>query len=168
VDLPVRPARNLAPLVIRAIAETGATTVKVDSIGIGWGLCGELRNRAARGEHTAAIVEVNVAEKATDPTKYANLRAQIWWEIGRLLSEQRAWDLSGMDDADRTIAELLEPRWAPDTAGRIKVESKDDIRERSAGRSPDRADALLLAFYSPAGADLAGWIDRYRQATRNR
>jgi hypothetical protein len=157
---------DLAPLVIRAITETGATTVKVDSIGIGWGLCGELRNRATRGEHTAAIVEVNVAEASTQPTKFANLRAQLWWEVGRLLSEQRAWDLGSMDDGDRTVAELLEPRWAPDTAGRIKVESKDDIRERSGGRSPDRADALLLAFYTAPGADLAGWLNRYAAATK--
>jgi len=159
---------TLAPLVIRAIEATGATTVKIDSIGIGWGLCGELRNRASRGEHRASIVEVNVATAASVPTKYANLRAQLWWEVGRLLSQDRAWDLSGMDNADRTIAELLEPRYDIDTTGRIRVESKDDIRERLHGRSPDHADALLLAFYNPAGADLGGWIGRYRDAAARR
>jgi hypothetical protein len=157
---------ELAPLVLHAIRETGATSVKVDAIGIGWGLCGELRNRFSRGEHTASIVEVNVAEKATDPVKYFNLRSQIWWEVGRLLSQDRGWDLSAMDNADRTVAELLEPRYELDTSGRIKVESKDDIRERQKGRSPDHADALLLAFYSPAGADLGGWISRYAAARR--
>ena len=157
---------ELAPLVLHAIRESGATSVKVDAIGIGWGLCGELRNRYSRSEHTAAIVEVNVAEKATDPVKYFNLRSQIWWEVGRLLSQDRAWDLASMDNADRTVAELLEPRYELDTSGRIKVESKDDIRERLKGRSPDHADALLLAFHSPAGADLGGWISRYAAARR--
>jgi hypothetical protein len=157
---------ELAPLVLHAIRESGATSVKIDAIGIGWGLCGELRNRFSRGEHTASIVEVNVAQKATDPVKYANLRAQIWWEVGRLRSQDRAWDLSGMDNADRTLAELLEPRYELDTSGRIKVESKDDIRERLKGRSPDHADALLLAFYTSAGSDLGDWISRYAAARR--
>lgn len=140
---------TLAPLVIRAIVETGATSVKVDSIGIGWGLVGELRNR--RQQHGAQVHGVNVAEKSTQPEKYANLRAQIWWEIGRKLSADRAWDLSTMDDADRTVAELLEPLWELDIHGRIKIESKDDIRERNGGRSPDHADALLLAYVKPRG-----------------
>jgi hypothetical protein len=156
---------DLAPLVIRAIVETGATAVKIDSIGIGWGLCGELRNRARRGEHAAAIVEVNVAEAAREPGKFANLRAELWWEVGRVASEQRAWDLSKMANADRTIAELVEPRYDIDPKGRIRVESKDDIRERSGGRSPDHADALLLAFYAPPNS-LGSWIERYAQAAR--
>jgi hypothetical protein len=35
---------QIAPLVMRAIRESGATAVKVDSIGIGFGVIGELRN----------------------------------------------------------------------------------------------------------------------------
>lgn len=144
---------ELAPLVLQAIRQSGATAVKIDSIGIGWGLVGELRNAARRGEHSAHVVGVNVAEKSTEPKKYVNLRAQIWWEIGRELSASHGWDLSGMDNADQTVAELLEPRWEQDAAGRIKVEPKDDIRERTGGRSPDHADALQLAYYKPSGAD---------------
>jgi hypothetical protein len=151
---------QLAPLVIRAIRETGATAVKVDSIGIGWGLCGELRNR--RTEHGANVIAVNVAEASSKPKEYKNLRAQIWWEIGRQLSADRAWDLAGMDNGDTTVAELLEPRWELDLSGRIQIESKDDIRERTGGRSPDHADALLLAFFRPSG-DLGNFFDQMKR-----
>lgn len=140
---------TLAPLVIRAITESGATCVKIDSIGIGWGLIGELRNR--RPQHGAQILGVNVAEKASDPKKYVNVRAQMWWEVGRKLSADRAWDLSTMDNGDRTVAELLEPLWEVDGSGRIQIEAKDEIRERNGGRSPDHADALLLAYFQPRG-----------------
>lgn len=140
---------ELAPLVVRAILDTGATRVKIDSIGIGWGLIGELRNRAARLEHAAEVVAVNVAEKASDPTKYYNLRSEIWWHA-RERSAARVWDLGSMAEADQTVAELVEPRWTLDGAGRIRVESKDDIRARAHGRSPDHADALLLAFHQQA------------------
>jgi hypothetical protein len=136
----------IAPMVIRAIRESGATAVKVDSIGVGFGVIGELRNAARRDEHRAQIIAVNVGEKAHQPDKYANLRAELWWEIGRLLSERRGWDLFGMDNADTTVAQLLEPRWSTDAAGRIIVEKKAEIIKRL-GRSPDNADALLLAYY---------------------
>lgn len=141
----------IAPLVLRAIAETGATSIKVDSIGIGAGLVGELRNLALVGQHNAKVYGVNVAEKAKDPQMYFNLRSQLWWEVGRLAAEQRTMDLSKMDNGDRTVAQLLEPHYSHDLKGRIKVEPKDDIKDRL-GRSPDNADALLLAYYEPVSS----------------
>jgi len=47
-----------------------------------------------------------------------------------------------------TVKQLIAPRWRPDSAGRIQVEKKDETKKRL-GRSPDDADALLLAFYKP-------------------
>jgi hypothetical protein len=152
----------IAPMVLQAIKETGATSVKVDSIGIGFGVIGELRNMASQGLHRARINAVNVAEKASQPDKFINLRAEIWWEIGRGLSEQQArdgqgWDLSCMANADATVAQLLEPQWSVDAQGRIKVEPKEDIIARL-GRSPDNADALLLAFYGGGPRPRVRWL----------
>lgn len=145
---------QIGRLVLRAIHETGATAVKVDSIGVGAGVVGELRNMAARGDHQAQVHAVSVGEAASDPAKYLNKRAQVWWEIGRVGSQQQEWDLSQMDDADATIAQLLQPRYEEDAKGRIQIEKKDDIRARTGG-SPDKAEALLLAYVvpsDPAGA----------------
>jgi hypothetical protein len=61
-----------------------------------------------------------------------------------------------MDDADTTIAQLLTPRYEEDVKGRVKIEKKDDIRVRT-GRSPDQADALLLAFYVARDGQAAYW-----------
>ena len=140
-----RPER-IAPLILQAIRETGATTVKIDSIGVGFGVIGELRNMSDRRLHQANIIAVNVAEKASKPDKYINLRAEMWWDLGRGLSERGSWDLSNMANADTTIAQLVEPRWDIDPSGRIRVEPKDEIRKRL-GRSTDNADALLLAYH---------------------
>jgi hypothetical protein len=142
---------TIGRLALRAINETGATSVKVDSIGVGAGVVGELRNMAARGDHHAQVHGVNVAEQATDPRKYVNLRAELWWEIGRVGSQQRTWDLSAMEHSDVTVAQLLTPRYFEDAKGRIQIEPKDDIRART-GRSPDNAEALLLAAYVPKDA----------------
>lgn len=144
---------QIVPLVLAAIRQTGATCVKVDSIGVGAGVVGELRNRA--GEHGCDVVAVNVAESANDDVKFANKRAEMWWVIGREMSESHAqdpakgWDLSRMENADTTCAQLLEPQWSTDARGRILVEPKKDVIKRL-GRSPDNADALLLAFMQGA------------------
>lgn len=141
-----RPEK-IAPLVLRALRESRATKVKIDSIGVGFGVIGELRNAAKRGEHSAQIVGINVSELPRDKKKFVNKRAEMWWEIGREMSAQGSWDLSQMENADITCAQLLQPRWFLDSKGRIQIEAKDDIRERT-GRSPDNADALLLAYFS--------------------
>jgi hypothetical protein len=143
-----RPEK-IAPLVIRALRQSGATAVKIDSIGVGFGVIGELRNAASRGEHSANIIGVNVSSNPRDKKKFVNLRAEMWWNVGREMSAAGLWDLSSMENADTASAQLLWPRWFLDAKGRIQVESKDEIIRRN-GRSPDNADALLLAFHSGA------------------
>lgn len=147
-----------AARVIRdAVNESRATSVKVDATGVGWGICGLLRDWARRGDHQAAIHSVMVGQAASEPLKYVNLRAELWWVIGRLGSQRAEWDLSAMEAADTAAGELLIPRWKPDPKGRILIEPKDDIRARTGGKSPDDADALLLAYYVPRDAQGSYW-----------
>jgi hypothetical protein len=154
------PMRTIGKLVEK-INEWGLTKVKVDVIGIGWSLCGRLRelssvhNRAgaARGEttHSAEVVAVNFASAPSQSgaKRFANKRAEVWWDIGREYSRLHAWDLGNLDDD--TMAELTAPRYEIlDSQGRIKIEPKEQVRARL-GRSPDLADGLLLAFYESSG-----------------
>lgn len=156
---------------VRFIMKHHASRIKIDTIGIGWGLIGLLeqavmRSRAgtngqlgyedeATGEWIniawLEIVPVNVGIRATDPEKFPRLRDQMWWEIGRLLSQDRGWNLYGLDDV--TIGQLTAPTWHVDTANRHKVESKQDTMKRTNRPSPNRADALLLAFCEPPHED---------------
>jgi len=53
------------------------------------------------------------------------------------------WDLSVLDDV--TLRQLQAPHYTYDLKMRVQVEPKADTVERI-GRSPDDADALLLAF----------------------
>jgi hypothetical protein len=54
------------------------------------------------------------------------------------------------------VAELVGLRWHVDSRGRIQVESKDEMKKRGL-RSPDKADALMLA-YGAEGRILAGTL----------
>lgn len=142
-------SERIADLVQDVINETGATTAKVDVIGVGFGVVGSLKRRRKRGEHKAQIIGVNVGERPASKEakkRFPNKRSQIWWEVGRELSELKAWDLSAIDED--TVAELIAPRYEEKTNGQIVVEPKKETKKRL-GRSPDNADALLLCFYSP-------------------
>lgn len=134
---------------VEVIAEVQPDAVKIDSIGIGWGLMAGLRLRCP----TTPIHGVNVAEAAAEPHRFVNKRAEIWWEIARNLSKDRAWDLT--EATESTLAELAAPRWREDKAGRIVIESKDDIRKRLK-RSTDNADAVILAFYEASVPRMLG------------
>lgn len=152
------PMRSVGRLVEK-INEWGLTRVKVDVIGIGWALAGRLAELssvhnvvgAQRGEttHSAEVVKVNFGERPTEgkEKRYLNKRAEVYWEVGRELSRLKRWDLGEIDDD--VLAELTVSTYEiMDSFGKIKIEPKDKIIERL-GESPDRAEALLLAFYDP-------------------
>lgn len=130
--------------------------VKIDVIGWGWGIMGLLRQSIAQDPELRGRVEVvpvNVAAGSglrdeRGNKRFLNLRAEIWWEVGRELSRTRGWDLGGCDED--TLAELVAPRYSATPRGLLKVEAKDEVKDRL-GRSPDHADALLLAFFNGGG-----------------
>jgi hypothetical protein len=134
--------------VVRIINETKATAIKVDTIGVGHGAANRLEELRREGKHKAKVIRVNVSTKSTKPLKYMRLRDEIWWTIGHQMVNDGALDLFGLDDA--TVAQLLAPKYQLDSGGRINVEDKDETKARL-GRSPDDADALLLAFYKGYG-----------------
>ena len=121
------------------IDEIQPTAVKVDSIGVGWGIVGGLRIEGAHdGHHQSNIVGINVGQGALDNTRFPKLRDQLWWEIGRELSEpvlcsacgeqHGVWDLSklrrgdgGFEDRktdDTVVAQLCAPKYSIDASGR--------------------------------------------------
>lgn len=163
-----RDSETVVALVIKAVKETGAVKVRIDSQGIGWGVVGHVRSKLRElGLTDVRVIKVNVSSKSTKPLRFPKLRDQLWWEVGRQLSVDGVWDLSECDDS--TINQLLSVKYEIDSAGRVKVEPKDETKKRLK-RSPDDADALLLAFYDGrgAGADfMDAWLDMLKEQGRD-
>lgn len=136
-----------AELAVKAAIESGATMIKVDEIGWGWGIVSTINVLLKQKKLRCRAVGVNVGRKAYQPEKFYNLRSELWW-MARDLSKDGGWVLHGMDEADVTVGQLCDPNWHEVSGGRIQVESKDETRKRL-GRSPDDADALILAFARP-------------------
>lgn len=151
-----RDTMHTVGLVVRAINETGARRVRVDEIGIGKGVCDRLAEQRGQSHH-AEVVGVNVGRSSSDPARFLNVRSELWWDVGRSLCEETAWDLERLDD--EAIGELLAPRYKLDSRGRVVVEPKDEVRKRL-GRSPDSADAVLLAAYRGAAGSPAASVNR--------
>jgi hypothetical protein len=147
-------------LVVPFIMKHRLTRLKVDTIGIGWGLIGMLQMCSLRGKHEdehlgmevdisyCEIVPINVGVAANEPERFARYRSQMWWDIGRQLSADKAWNLAKIDEV--TVDQLTRPTYKTDAANRIVVESKRDMMKRTKrDESPNRADALLHAFAEP-------------------
>jgi len=107
----------------------------VDVIGIGSGVYDRLK------EQGFPVVSVNVAERACDSDEDARIRDELWAKVKDILQE----GLSLPDD-EELAGQLSAPKYKFDSAGRIVIESKEDMKKRGVD-SPDRADALALTFY---------------------
>ena len=123
--------------------------VKIDSIGVGWGVAGLLAEWGKESRHNADIVAVNVAERAYDNNKFANQRAEMWWNMRTLLQpdEEGRQELS-LAVGKKEVAQLTAPTYRSNSSGRIQIEAKADMKRRGVS-SPDRAEALLLALFEP-------------------
>lgn len=128
-------------LVMAAHRETRAAGVKVDVIGIGAGVADRLK------ELKCPVAGVNVAESAREPERFKNLRAELWWNLRELLDPNPRLnpDPIALPPDDQLLADLTNVKYRINSRGQVEVESKDEIKKRL-GRSPDRGDAVVLAF----------------------
>jgi hypothetical protein len=65
-----------------------------------------------------------------------------------LAGVKEALQYAHLPDDDDTIAQLSTRKYRVRPDGKVKIESKDEMRARKVA-SPDRADALGLCFYQP-------------------
>jgi hypothetical protein len=120
--------------------------VKIDTIGVGWGVVSLLKTWQNENRHSAEIVAVNVAERPKDQAKFKNQRAEMWWNTRSLLQPKDDKQDLRLDVDRAVLAQLAGPTFKSDSSGRIQIESKVDMKKRGV-HSPDRAEAILLALY---------------------
>jgi hypothetical protein len=137
----------------RIIREDKPAKINIDVGGLGVGIYDRLR------EHKDArrIVEaVNFGGKACEPPPLdemgnpaggpANRRAELWSNLKDALEKGRFQ----LPDSDSLMADLTTPGYKYDSAGRLLIESKQDMRRRGVP-SPDEGDAVALCFTEPGG-----------------
>lgn len=110
--------------------------INVDAIGQGYYFARHIEDQGFTN-----VNYINVGERSRDPEKYANLKAEYYWNL-RLAFE--ANEVHGLSD-DLTLAQIVSLKYNHTPKGQIAIESKDKAKARGV-KSPDRAEALMLAF----------------------
>jgi hypothetical protein len=110
--------------------------IMVDSIGVGAGVVDALRQNAL------PVKGVNVAEAPPVGDRFVRLRDDLYWRMRDWFDRR---DVRLPDGCDDLIGELTMPKYEFMSNGKIKVESKQDMKKRLS-RSPDLSDALMMTF----------------------
>ena len=126
---------QLAGWVAAAIRESSPARVCIDEVGIGAGVVDRLKEQGYN------VRGVNVGRSARQDKVFSNLRAEGYWRLRELFASRQI----SIPADGQLMGELAALRYGYDSQGRVQMESKDDMRGRGLP-SPDKADALMLAF----------------------
>lgn len=110
--------------------------IKIDDTGVGGGLTDIMISRGYN------VMAINFGSNPSDRDKYPNLISEAWFYMQEIMPT-----ISLKHDRD-LLMELSTREWVMDSRGRRGVESKDTYKKKGY-RSPDKADATILAFYTP-------------------
>lgn len=119
------------------LADTDYDMGFLDPIGIGAGVNDRLRELGVK-----KIFAVDVREASSEPA-FFRLRDELLWKVREAFENGTI----SIPNDDELIGELTTIKYdTPDSTGKIKVESKKDMRARGL-RSPNKLDALALTYY---------------------
>jgi len=117
----------------------------IDDVGVGGGAVDPLhyQQKNVRG--------VNVGMVALEAARFVNIRAEAYWRF-------REWVKRGgklcQCHRDDWMMQLPKIKYKPDSKGRLRIMSKDEMRANGID-SPDVADAGMLTFVRAEHGDLA-------------
>lgn len=124
-----------------------AQIIMVDGTGIGSSVAPSMARMGRQDDPRVFAISVKVANKPvkaikTELGEFYSLRDQLWWAMMMWLKN----DNSAMLPPDHMLLEDLKaPSYKKLDSGKIKISSKDNLRDKLR-RSPDRGDALALTF----------------------
>ena len=125
---------------VNGILNLGGTAV-IDVIGVGAGVFDRLREQDRRVEAFTASERTDHRDRSGE-LGFVDARSAAWWNLREILETEPV----ALPPDDQRTGDLLAPRWREMSGGKIKVESKAEIRKRI-NRSTDDADAVIQAFW---------------------
>jgi phage terminase large subunit len=131
--------------IIQALRSTSAIEARIDADGLGAGVFDRLN------EQGQPVVEMRSGGSARDKEQFLNARAEWYWGLRERFEKGEI----AIDKDEELAAQLSDIKYKFTSRGQIQIESKDEMKRRGV-HSPDRADALMLAFANIAkqGIDL--------------
>lgn len=131
--------------------------ILVDSIGVGAGVVDRLR------ELGLPVRGVNVANAAMVLSEGYRLRDQLWLDMKKWIESGEA----KLPNDPQLEEELVSVTYGFQSNGKLKLESKQEMRRRGA-KSPNRADAIALTFAEEPSMMASGPQKTFNQKLRRR
>lgn len=125
--------------------------LNIDDTGLGGGATSHFRylsqedRKAGRPVHQYQLAAYNFSSKEymAQPEKFHDITSELYWNL-------RSWFYKkqiALTYDKELFAQLVGRRWTINkSTGKIQVESKEDYKKRTGGKSPDKSDSLALAF----------------------
>lgn len=113
-----------------------ASFAVVDADGVGGGVVDRLLEQGYQ------VVPFHGGAAPSDPVKFFNLRAEMYWTLREMLEKDEI-DLDPEDD--ELVSQLGSIKFKLTSRGQIQIESKEDMRKRGLP-SPDRADGVMMTL----------------------
>ena len=124
----------------------GLIYIYIDDTGMGGGVTDRLREvKYEEGLYRMVIVPVNFASSPPKLAEesYTNISGYMWGVVKELLRQREIC----LPNDEELSAQLTTRKYTIDSKGKIKLESKDDMKKRQLP-SPDMGDALALSCYT--------------------
>jgi hypothetical protein len=141
---PKQSTMKTAAQVVALCRAVEPNNIKVDEVGVGAGVVDRVVEQGYN------ITGVEVGRAAIDKDKFANLRAEYFWQLRKRFEDG---DISlaplkktlSRPDMVKFVEQICSIRYEHNPSGKIAIWSKEKMR-RDGLKSPDLADALMLAF----------------------
>lgn len=141
-----------------AIHSEQANDIFLDGTGIGTNVGQVLQRHQIIGDKVSSI---KVGDVSTEPEKFFNLRAEIFWKAKEWLAS------GGKLERHPKWNQLLAIKYKVNKNGTIQIISKEELRKKQIP-SPDHADSFALTFSPPPpmvvntqGGGIAGMRDNF-------
>lgn len=128
--------------------------IKVDDSGVGGGVTDQLREKIREQRLPYKVYPVINNGKANDDEHYENVGTEQWAVLRDILNENFSKHMQGepveihLPDDEKLVSQLTTRKYRMTSRGKIALERKEEMKDRGL-QSPDRADAIVLAFYRP-------------------
>lgn len=109
-----------------------------DIVGVGQGVHDRLKELGTG----IPCIGVKGSNSSRKPEQFVSLIDELWW----LMRQDFENGTISIPDDDELVTELSNRKYAKDMRGKIKIESKLDMKKRGV-RSPNKADALALTYF---------------------
>ena len=138
------PTTQTAGIIKKHYQDYEADNLVVDDTGVGGGVTDII------SEQKIGVIPFNGGsrQKAIDKNHFTNLRSQFYWYTAKKL-EKGVYSFKKISPYlfEKLKNQMCAIKYTIDSSGRIKVESKEDMRARGLP-SPDIADAFMQSEYA--------------------